>query len=90
MPQAIGDPEEIMQFARTLKAFTESVKGASDKLMAAEARLGQSWRDQENQRFATEFDQTMKSLARFLVLAEKQLPYLVKKAQRLQEYLNQR
>lgn len=90
MPQAIGDPEEIIKFARALKAFSESLKSGSAQIKTAKARLGESWRDQENQKFAAEFDRTMVTLAQFIALAEKQVPFLQKKAERLQEYLNQR
>lgn len=90
MAQAIGDPEEMMNFARVLKAFAEQMKSGSAQLRTAKTRLGESWRDQENQKFAAEFDRTMVTLSQFIVLAEKQVPFLQKKAERLQDYLNQR
>ena len=49
-----------------------------------------TWKDQEQQKFAEEFDQTTKVLVKFLRVSEQHVPFLVRKAERLEEYLKQR
>ncbi|MCX6978727.1 MAG: hypothetical protein NTX04_12525, partial [Verrucomicrobia bacterium] len=59
-------------------------------LQARFSALGSSWQDQEAERFSEEFLNTMKVLKKFVEVAEKHTPYLLRKAQRIEEYLNQR
>ncbi len=54
------------------------------------SELSQSWRDQEQTKFVDEFEQTMKVLMRFLEASEKHIPFLLRKAERIEEYLQQR
>lgn len=61
-----------------------------NQLQAQFNRVGDTWRDHEHQRFAQEFEQTMRILHQFSRSSEQQIPFLQKKAQRLREYLNQR
>jgi len=52
--------------------------------------LGQTWRDQEHQKFAEEFEQTLRVLTRFVDHSSKHIPFLIRKAERIEEYLKQR
>jgi hypothetical protein len=52
--------------------------------------LGSSWRDQEHQKFTEEFEQNMKSIGRFIEANEQYIPFLLRKADRIDEYLQQR
>ncbi len=52
--------------------------------------LGQTWRDQEHAKFAENFEQTIKILARFTESADQYIPFLIRKAEKLEEYLHQR
>ncbi len=52
--------------------------------------LAQTWRDQEQQKFAEEFDQTLKVLQRLMKSSEEHIPFLLRKADRIDEYLQQR
>ena len=63
---------------------------AAASLQARFAALGSSWQDQEHEKFAEEFVTTMKALKRFVEISEKHTPFLLKKAQRIDEYLAQR
>jgi uncharacterized protein YukE len=54
------------------------------------ASLSQSWRDQEQRKFEEEFDHTIKAMDRFSKLAADQIPFLLRKAQRIEDYLQQR
>lgn len=54
------------------------------------SHLGGTWRDQEHQKFAQEYQQTMKVIERFLKITDQHIPFLLRKAHRASEYLNQR
>jgi uncharacterized protein YukE len=90
MAQAIKDPEEVRRFAKELKRFNEDVLVKASSLHARFAALGSSWQDQEHEKFAEEFLLTMKVLKKFTEISEKHTPYLLRKAQRIEEYLDQR
>ncbi len=90
MPKAIADPEALERFARELKQFNSQLQDGMRRLQAQFNRLGETWRDQEHQKFAREFEQTMRVLLQFQRASEQQIPLLLRKAQKLREYLNQR
>jgi uncharacterized protein YukE len=90
MPQAIVDPEELRRFAQNLKRFTTELHNQMTVLHGQLVGLGTSWRDQENQKFAEEFEQTLVVLKRFLETTNQHIPFLLRKAQRVEEYLSQR
>lgn len=90
MAQAIIDPDEVRRFASELKRFNEDVQSRAQSLQSRFAALGSTWQDQEAEKFAEEFVTTMKVLKRFMEISEKNTPYLLRKAQRIEDYLNQR
>jgi uncharacterized protein YukE len=89
-PKAIVDPAALRNFAATLKRFTGDLKSSTSNLKAQFNRLGDTWRDQEHARFAQEFEQTMRVLDRFIQVSEQHIPFLLRKAQRAEDYLRQR
>lgn len=89
-PRAIVDPAELRNFASSLKRFTGDLKSNTSNLKAQFNRLGDTWRDQEHARFAQEFEQTMRVLERFVQVSEQHIPFLLRKAQRAEDYLRQR
>ena len=90
MAQAIMDPEEVRRFAKELKRFNDDVQTRASSLQARFAALGSTWQDQEHEKFAEEFLTTMKVLKKFMEVSEKHTPFLLKKAQRIEDYLDQR
>jgi len=82
-------PEDIRQFAGALHQFDAELQERITRLQAQFHRLGDTWRDQEHARFAREFEQTMRILHRFIQTAEEHIPFLLRKAQKLEEYLQQ-
>jgi uncharacterized protein YukE len=90
MSQAIMDPGEVRRFAEELKRFNVDLQEKISLLQARFASLGDSWQDQEHAKFSEEFNQTMKALKRFVEISNQHTPYLLRKAQRIEEYLNQR
>ncbi len=90
MSKAIVDPAELRRFAQDLKRFSAGLQGQMSVLAGKLGTLGQSWRDQEHTKFVEEFQATMKVLQRFNDLSEQHVPLLLKKAEKIEEYLNQR
>ncbi|MEN6459691.1 MAG: WXG100 family type VII secretion target [Thermoguttaceae bacterium] len=90
MPQAIVDPEELRRFALSLKKFNGDVQERIKSLASQMASLEQTWRDQEQKKFAEEFQQQIQSLGRFVEVVDRHVPYLIRKAEIIEEYLQQR
>lgn len=90
MPQAIVDPEELRRFALGLKKFNTDVQERITSLSGQLATLERTWRDQEQKKFAEEFEQQIHSLARFIEIIDRHIPYLLRKAEIIEEYLQQR
>ena len=90
MSLAIMDPEEVRRFAKELKRFNDDLQTRAGSLQARFASLGSTWQDDEHAKFAEEFITTMKAMRKFLEVSEKHTPYLLRKAQRIEEYLSQR
>jgi uncharacterized protein YukE len=90
MAQAIMEPEKVRRFAEELQRFNSDLENRLVLLHARFAALGDTWSDQEHEKFAEEFKQTMKALKKFVELSKEHTPFLLRKAQRIEEYLNQR
>jgi uncharacterized protein YukE len=90
MSKAIVDPNELRRFAEELKRFNGDLQNSMSSLQARFAALSDTWQDQEHAKFAQDFVETMKVLRRFMESSSQQGPFLLRKAQRIEEYLNQR
>ncbi len=89
MSKAIVDPEELRRFAHDLKRFNGELHGHMSALFGRLQELGQTWRDQEHKKFSEEFETTMRVLAKFVESSDQHIPFLLRKAQRVDEYLQQ-
>ena len=90
MPQAIIDPGELRRFAQNLKHFHSELQNQVGVLQRQLAALGSTWRDQEHKKFVEEFERQAQTLGRFMDSANEYIPYLLRKAERIEEYLQQR
>ena len=90
MAKANVDPTELRRFARDLNRFNTDLEGLLGTLHARLQGLEKNWNDQEQRRFMQEFELTMKSLSRFLETSGQHVSFLMKKAQHVESYLNQR
>src|SRR3954454_16310612 len=90
MAQAIVNPEEIRRFAARLKQFNNDLMNQLTVLHGQVSGLGQSWRDREHDKFVEEFEQTMQVVKRFVDSTNQHIPFLLRKADRADEYLQQR
>jgi uncharacterized protein YukE len=89
MSQAIVDPLELRRFAHHLKQFNGDLRERLSGLHAEMTRLGDTWRDQEHIKFTEEFEQTLHVIEHFLEVADQHVPFLNRKAERIEEYLQQ-
>jgi len=87
MPQAVVDPDELRQFARALKKFNNDLRDRVGQLNNHLNALGGTWRDQEHKKFCQVFDEHTKLIARFLETADAHAPYLMRKADQIDDYL---
>jgi uncharacterized protein YukE len=90
MSRAIVDPVELRRFAQNLKHFNGELQHQLAVLQGQFAGLGDTWRDQEHDRFAQQFIETMQVLTRFVETSQQHIPFLLRKAERIEEYLQQR
>lgn len=90
MPQAIVDPGELRRFAMNLKRFNDELQNQMAALHGQLVGLGQTWRDRESEKFAEQFEETMRVVGRFVEASNQHIPFLVRKAERVEEYLQQR
>ena len=84
------DPEQVRRFAEELKRFNNDLKDKIVSLQARFAALGDTWQDQEHEKFSAEFEQLVKALKKFVEVSDRHGPYLLRKADRIQQYLDQR
>jgi uncharacterized protein YukE len=87
MSQAIGDPEELERFARSLKQFSESLNEALGNLNGAFAALGDTWQDEKRAKFDEDYKALVQHLHHFDMNAEDQIQYLSALSSRLRDYL---
>jgi len=87
MAQAIVDPEQLRQFAALLKRYSQTVRDSTTTLNQSLSRLSESWRDQEHRKFSDEFEEQIKLVSKLLEMSDKHIPYLVKKAEIIEQYL---
>ncbi|MBX3436635.1 MAG: WXG100 family type VII secretion target [Planctomycetaceae bacterium] len=90
MPQAIVNPDELRQFAQQLKVFNNTLTDQAATLASRLESLSNTWRDQENKKFSDEFKQHLRLLGQFVEANNAHIPYLIRKAERIDEYLQQR
>ena len=90
MAKAVVDPEELRRFASELDHLNRDLGARMKQLVARFNALSDTWRDQEHRKFADEFEQTVRVLSRFMATSEQQIPFLLRKAERVEDYLNQR
>ncbi len=87
MAQAIVDPEQLRQFAALLRRYNLQLQESTSTLSQALGRLSESWRDQEHAKFADEFDEQLRLVHRLVERSEQHIPYLLKKAELIEQYL---
>src|SRR5215210_1866789 len=90
MSQAIVDPIELRRFAQNLKKFNTELEERLTSLRAQLHSLGATWRDAEHKKFVEDFEEHMKVIGRYVEVTNEHAPFLLRKAERIEEYLQQR
>ena len=90
MAKAHVDPAELRRFAQDLNRFNNELQSLMAGLHGRMRGLESTWRDQEHRKFAQEFEETMKVLSKFLEASQRHIPFLLRKAERVEDYLQQR
>ncbi len=90
MARAVVDPNDLRRFAHNMKLFITELKERLGTLQGQFLSLGDTWRDQEHEKFAREFEETLHMLGVFTETAAEHIPFLLRKAERIEEYLQQR
>ena len=90
MPQAIVDPEDLRRFAANLRKFNADVQERLTALSGQLATLNKTWRDQENKKFVDDFEQQIRAIVHFIDVTKDHIPYLLRKAEAIEQYLQQR
>ena len=90
MGQAIVDPAELRRFAGSLRKFSDEVVAQMQMVQRQLAALSSTWRDQEQQKFTEQFEQQLATFGRFVEATEQYVPFLIRKAERVEEYQQQR
>ena len=90
MAKAVVDPDELRRFAAELKRFTGNLQAEILGIHRQFKRLGETWRDQEQAKFAEEFEKMIHAMSKFAEISDKHVPVLLRKAEAIQNYLDQR
>jgi len=87
MSKAVVDPEELRRFAFDLKRFNTEMQSQIMTINRRFIKLGETWQDQEQQKFAEQFEKMIAALGKFVDASDQHIPFLLRKAQKIQEYL---
>jgi len=90
MGQAVVNPDELRRFATQLRQFNNDLLAQMTVVHGQLAGLSQTWRDREHDKFVEEFEATLQVVARFVDATNQHVPFLLRKAGRVEEYLQQR
>jgi WXG100 family type VII secretion target len=90
MAKANVDPTELRRFSQDLRRFSNELQGLLGSLQTRLRGLDATWRDQEQRKFTEAFEQTLKSVGKFLDSAHEHVQFLDKKATAIEDYLKQR
>ncbi len=90
MSQAVVDPAELRRFAHQLSTFNSELEERLSTLANQMHNLNGTWRDQEHAKFVEQFEHHLKLIARSMEESKEYGPFLLRKAERIEEYLQQK
>lgn len=82
------DPERLRAFADELASFVDVVEEQLNALKRNVSHLGETWRDNEFEKFKDEFEAAQHVLSQFAEEARQTVPSLRRDAERIDEYQN--
>ena len=87
MPQAIGDPDELDRFAKSLTQFIDTLNEAVNGLNHSFGVLGDTWQDEKRANFEEVYNALVQQISHFEANASEQVSYLHVLASHLRDYL---
>jgi uncharacterized protein YukE len=90
MPKVVVNPDDLTRFAFDLKRFKTDLQTQLSAIQRSFVKLGDTWQDTEHAKFAETFEQMMRALGKFVEASDKHVPFLLRKAEKIREYLEQR
>ena len=90
MSQAVVDPNELRRFAQNLRRFNGELTKQLGVLQAQFAGLAATWRDQEHKKFVEAFEHQILAISSCVESTNDYIPFLIRKADRIDHYLQQR
>lgn len=86
----IRDVDELKKFQDALKRHNTELSDLKKRMDAGCRTLGESWRDQEYQRFLEEWKQGMRAMDQFLQRSDEFVRHVKAKEQRARDFLQAR
>lgn len=90
MSRAIVDPAELRRFAQHLRRTNDDLRRNLSSTQQQLLNLGGTWRDQEHDKFVQDFEQQVQQMNGFMAATDEYVRFLLRKAERAEEYLQQR
>ena len=90
MPEVNGNPSEMRAFAAHLAKFSQDLRELTSETRGRMAHLSETWRDQENARFAEKYTAAIKPQDHLIATLDEYRIFLIRKAEALEQYLNTR
>lgn len=87
MSKAHVDPVELRRFARDLTRFRQELQTLMAGLQVRMRNLQKTWRDDQQERFDEEFEDTFKTLRKFMDASERHVGFLQQRAGHIEDYL---
>lgn len=85
MARVMVEPEDLRDFANTIRKYLDTMESETNNLKNSFDKL--EWEDIKNQQFSEILEELLRVLLNFKEGAEEQIPYLIKQAETLEEYL---
>jgi uncharacterized protein YukE len=90
MSRAIVEPGELRRFAQFLRRSNDEMRRQIHMVQAQLNNLSNTWRDQEHEKFVEEFGQQVQAITNYMESTDEYVRFLLRKAERVEEYLQQR
>ncbi|MDA0660745.1 MAG: WXG100 family type VII secretion target [Planctomycetota bacterium] len=87
MAQAVVDPEELRQFAASLRRMQTGMRDQLGGVKHQLDALAATWRDQEHARFSERFVEHTRAIAKLTEESDEYIHYLLRKAEQIEAYL---
>lgn len=85
---AKANADDLERFAHQLGQFISQLTVGMRGVRGQFAALGETWGDTSHQKYAQEFEHTMRTLDHFIQASNEHIPFLKRKAEKIRDYAN--